>query len=221
MDLGDYCLKHPSGKDFCKDIGISFEPKGDILMDIRLDNISKSFGDKKVLTNFSAVIKKGKVTCIMGPSGCGKTTLLNIMAGLLTPDEGNITGIPERKSAVFQEERLCETFGAISNVRIVCGKNVKIETIKDHLNRIGLGDSMNKPVNRLSGGMRRRVSIVRAVLADRDILFLDEPFKGLDKDTKISVMEYIKEYTKGKTVIMVTHDKKEAEAMEGDLIEMG
>ena len=110
MDLGDYCLKHPSGKDFCKDIGISFEPKGDILMDIRLDNISKSFGDKKVLTNFSAVIKKGKVTCIMGPSGCGKTTLLNIMAGLLTPDEGNITGIPERKSAVFQEERLCETF---------------------------------------------------------------------------------------------------------------
>ena len=147
LDLGDYRLKHPSGKDFCKDIDISFEPKGDILMDIRLDNISKSFGDKKVLTNLSAVIKKGKVTCIMGPSGCGKTTLLNIMAGLLTPDEGNITGIPERKSAVFQEERLCETFGAISNVRIVCGKNVKIETIKEHLNRIGLGDSMNKPVN--------------------------------------------------------------------------
>ncbi|HBN84306.1 MAG TPA: sulfate transporter, partial [Clostridiales bacterium] len=124
-------------------------------MDIQLKNISKSFGEKDVLTNFSATFRKDKVTCLMGPSGCGKTTLLHIMAGLLTPDQGVMTGIPKKKSAVFQEERLCESFNAISNVRLVCHKDVRKNIIQEHLERIGLSGSMGKPVIQLSGGMRR------------------------------------------------------------------
>lgn len=189
-------------------------------MTIQLKSISKSFGDKKVLTDFSAEFQKNKVTCIMGPSGCGKTTLLHLMMGLLTQDQGEMTGIPKKKSAVFQEERLCESFSAISNVRLVCHKDVTTEVIRDDLDQIGLSGSLTKPVIQLSGGMRRRVSIVRAILGDGDIIFFDEPFKGLDYKTKESVMTYIKENTKDKTVIMVTHAKEEVDALEGDLISM-
>lgn len=189
-------------------------------MNILVKNLSKSFGDKKVLTNFSAEFREKKVTSIMGPSGCGKTTLLHILAGLLTPDQGEITGIPKKKSAVFQEERLLESFDAVTNVKMVCHKDVSLSVIQDHLNRIGLSDSLSKPVIQLSGGMRRRVSIVRAVLGNGDIMFFDEPFKGLDSQTKQSVILYLKENIKDKTVIMVTHDREEAVAMEGDLLYM-
>jgi len=189
-------------------------------MDIYIDSVTKSFGEKKVLVNFSAVIREKRTTFLMGPSGCGKTTLLNILSGLLTGDSGNVTGVPTKKSAVFQEERLCETFSAIANVRLVCQRDIKNETIRQHLTAIGLEDSMTKPVRTLSGGMRRRVSVVRGILAQSDILFCDEPFKGLDTATKSKVMAYIKNHTKDKTVIIVTHDRDDVAAMNGDLIEM-
>ncbi|MDX9871465.1 MAG: ATP-binding cassette domain-containing protein [Clostridia bacterium] len=186
-------------------------------MDIEIKNLYKSFGDQVVFQNFSAKLKKGQVTCLMGPSGAGKTTLLNILMGLMQPDSGEIVGVPAKKSAVFQEERLCESFSAVANVRLVCSKKtsykISNKIIEDHLSEIGLDDSLYKPVRELSGGMRRRVSIVRAVLADRDVLFLDEPFKGLDEATKKTVMEYTKTNTQNKTVVMITHDPDEAKAM--------
>lgn len=189
-------------------------------MDIILKDVSKRFGDKLVLNNFSAAIKEHKTTCIMGPSGCGKTTLLNIMMGFVSPDSGTVSSVPKRKSAVFQEDRLCETFNAVSNVHMVCQKEITKELVKNHLLQIGLGDRLNIPVSGLSGGMRRRVAVVRAVLAKSEILFLDEPFKGLDYDTKQMVIEYIKANTKEKTVILVTHDEDEVKKMGGELIRM-
>ncbi len=189
-------------------------------MDIEIKNIYKSFGDQAVLENFSAKLKEGQVTCIMGPSGVGKTTLLNILMGFMQPDSGEILGVPAKKSAVFQEERLCESFSAVTNVRLACSKEPCTEIIKEHLSRIGLKDSMYKPVSELSGGMRRRVSIVRAVLANRDIIFLDEPFKGLDEGTKEAVTEYLKANIQDKTAVMITHDPDEAKTMCGELIYM-
>ena len=187
-------------------------------MDIRISNLYKRFDDKIVIRDFSAVLRERRVTCIMGPSGCGKTTLLNMLMGLLSPDSGTINCVPGKKSAVFQEERLCESFSAIANVRLVCPKGTSIRMIEEHLAKIGLKDSMRMPVSELSGGMRRRVAIVRAMLAKSGIVFFDEPFKGLDAETKQSVIQYVKVNTQNKTVIMITHDIDEAKEMDGDLI---
>ncbi len=187
-------------------------------MYIVISGLVKKYGENIVFDGFDAKIEKNRTTFIMGPSGCGKTTLINILMGITTPDGGTISGVPALKSAVFQEDRLCESFSAISNVRLVCDKKIKNDTIIEHLKKIGLGDSLTKPVAEFSGGMKRRVAIVRAVLARSEILFLDEPFKGLDTETKKTAMEYLKENTKGKTVVIVTHDIEEVKALEGDLI---
>lgn len=187
-------------------------------MDIIISGLVKKYGENIVFDGFNARIEKNKTTFIMGPSGCGKTTLINILMGITDPNGGTISGVPALKSAVFQEDRLCESFNAISNIRLVCDKRIKNRTIIEHLEKIGLGDSLSKPVADFSGGMKRRVAVVRAVLAKSEILFLDEPFKGLDTETKKIVIEYLKENTKGKTVVIVTHDIEDVQIFDGDLI---
>ena len=151
----------------------------------------------------------------------GKTTLLNILMGLTAPDAGTLTGVPALKSAVFQEDRLCESFGVLANIRLVCDPEISDEKIIEHLNAIGLEDSFDKSVGEFSGGMKRRVAIVRAMLAKSDILFLDEPFKGLDDETKLDTIRYVKENLNGRTVVMVTHSTDECRLMGGRLITIG
>lgn len=189
-------------------------------MDIIVKNLIKSFGSKRVIEDFSAIFKEGGTTCVMGPSGCGKTTLLFILMGLIAPDSGIVEGVPERKSAVFQEDRLCENHSAIANVRLACPPSVSREEIVRHLSDIGLEESLSLPVRDLSGGMRRRVAVVRAILSGGDVLFFDEPFKGLDNERKNDVIRYVREYTAGKTLIVVTHDEAEARETGGDLVRM-
>lgn len=188
--------------------------------DVVITGLSKRFGKKQVLTGYDACFPAGRTTVVMGPSGCGKTTLLQILMGLLHPDRGHISGLPSRKSAVFQEDRLCEDFSALANVRMACGKAVPEATMVSHLEHVGLAGSLNQPVRELSGGMRRRVAIVRAMLAPSDIVFLDEPFKGLDEGTRNLVMAYVSAQTEGKTVIAVTHSPEEAAALGGYLLRM-
>lgn len=189
-------------------------------MDIVISELTKKFADNTVIDRFSAVIKENQRTFIMGPSGCGKTTLINILLGLVPFDSGVIKGVPERKSVVFQEDRLCESFNSISNVRLVLNRKVDDSVIISHLEQIGLKDDLFKPVIELSGGMRRRVAIVRAILAESEILFLDEPFKGLDTETKKNVMSYLLENTRNKTTIIVTHDIEDVNALSGNVIAM-
>jgi NitT/TauT family transport system ATP-binding protein len=183
--------------------------------DLILREVSKSFGDNQVIDQYSAVFPGGALTGLMGPSGCGKTTLLRLLMGLLEPDRGMISGIPARKSAVFQEDRLCPSFSAVANVRLACHHDLPRATIEAHLTSIGLGDSLHQPVCELSGGMQRRVAIVRAILAESDILYLDEPFKGLDRETRETVMTYVRQHLGGRTVVLVTHDAAEIEALGG------
>ena len=189
------------------------------MTDLILENICKKYGEKTVLQDVSFVFPGGRRTCIMGPSGCGKTTLLRIILGLETPDAGTMTGRPERLSAVFQENRLFEDFSALSNVAAVCSKEDKGK-IEEHLTALGLGDSLTKPVRTLSGGMKRRVAIARAVLAPGELMILDEPFTGLDKDTKAVVLEYLKTHTQGRTLILVTHDPAERDALAHRVLDM-
>lgn len=189
------------------------------MKDIIVDNVRKAYGDNVVLDSFSCIIPGGRVTCIDGPSGCGKTTLLNIISGLEKPDSGSVSGVPSKISFVFQEDRLCESFNAVSNVRMVCSRFIKDQDIEIQLSKIGI-DNMKVPVRDFSGGMKRRVAIVRAVCYNADCVFLDEPFKGLDDETKKTVMDYVLKSTEGKTVICVTHDKSEALYLGSDFISM-
>lgn len=191
--------------------------------DIIIKDLCKSFGEKKVLENFSVTFPAGSVSCIMAPSGAGKTTLISIIQGFVKPDSGSISGNEVPMSAVFQEDRLCEDFNPVSNVRFSCGskKNKKSkEEIVSCLTSLGLGDSLGKPVREFSGGMKRRVAIARALMAEYELLFLDEPFKGLDEELKVSVAEYIRASAAGKTVIAVSHDESEAALLGATIIKM-
>lgn len=188
---------------------------------IEIRHLDKSFGEKQIFRDFSCSFPEGETTCIMGPSGCGKTTLLNLLLGLEQPDSGSVSGMAGKKrSMVFQENRLVEGMGPVPNLRLV-NPAVTRKEAEEMLRALGLSDSLHQPVRTLSGGMRRRVSILRASAAEYDILFADEPFKGLDEKTKSQVISYFQEKTRGKTVLLVTHDREEAQAVGGFLLELG
>jgi NitT/TauT family transport system ATP-binding protein len=181
--------------------------------EIIIDNINKSYNNKKVLENFSLKINKGEVTCIMAPSGMGKTTLLRILMGLEKADSGAITGMDNlKKSVVFQEDRLCENLTPQANIKLT-NSRLTTKSVLKAMEAFGLYNCERQKTSELSGGMKRRVAILRALLSEYDILFLDEPFKGLDLDTKSRVIAEVINRTKGKTVIFVTHDEAEARMM--------
>ena len=191
------------------------------MSDILLNGVTKRFEENTVFLERSMRFPEGRISCVMGPSGSGKTTLLLMIAGLLAPDAGKITGVPDRISFVFQEDRLCEDFRASANVRLVTGRSVKPQEIREELLRLELPEeSLIKPVREYSGGMKRRVSIARAILYAPDLLLLDEPFKGLDEELRQRVMDEIKTQFRGKTVILVTHDPEEAEYLGSDIIQI-
>lgn len=187
---------------------------------IILKNINKSFGENAVLRDFSIAFPEGKITCLMGKSGCGKTTLLNIMLRLIKPDAGTVSGMPKRVSVVFQEDRLCEEFSAVTNIKFVVGNTVPESRIRVALAELGLEESADMPVSELSGGMKRRVTLARALLYPSSVILMDEPFKGLDEDTRYSVCKAVLEYARGKTMVIVTHDEDEAKLLNADIIRM-
>lgn len=181
---------------------------------VKMLNVSKSFGGDKVINNFSAEFSSG-VTALVGKSGCGKTTIVNMILGLETQDSGEIIGVPEKTSAIFQENRLSEEFSPLGNVVAVTEKKKSGEEILSLLSELGIDrkDSLKKKSRKLSGGMKRRVAICRALCAEGDLIIMDEPFSGLDEKTKTTVIETVKKHIEGKTVILITHDLKEAERM--------
>lgn len=182
---------------------------------ISLEHIYKSYGEHKVLTDLSVTIPRGCLTAVTSPSGSGKTTLLRLLMGLETPDSGCIKGLDSlRLSAVFQEDRLCENLTALANIQITTSTSHKKSFIITAMEQVGLFDCCHKPARQLSGGMKRRIAILRALLADYDVLLLDEPFKGLDSATKELVMRDTKSRSLGKTVILVTHDRQELAFMD-------
>lgn len=178
---------------------------------IQFQHIYKSYSGKPVLSDFSALVPEGSVTAIMAPSGQGKTTLLRLLMGLEQPDSGNITGLDGlRISPVFQENRLCEYLTVSANLRLTAPRLTDSD-ILTALNQVLLPSSCAiQPVRELSGGMKRRVAVLRALLTEHDLLLLDEPFQGLDTDTKAAVINLIRQKSKGKTLVLVTHDQEEA-----------
>lgn len=186
-------------------------------MRFEVRNISKSYGNLLVLDDITIEFPENETTCILGPSGCGKTTLLNIIAGIIDKDRGEIVGFTENDmSFVFQEDRLIEWKSVKENINFVLkGKmdKAKIEIITDkYLKLVNLEEYKNYYPKRLSGGMRQRISILRAFAYPSKLLIMDEPFKSLDINNKQIVIEFFKELRRKekRTCILVTHDIEEA-----------
>lgn len=169
-------------------------------------NVTKRFEDKMVLEEFSLAVAPGETVALMGPSGCGKSTAGKILLGLQKADAGAVNR-PKHMGAVFQEDRLCKEFDAVTNIAMVTGDRKGAE---EALGKVGLPKLGKKPVAALSGGMKRRVAIVRALLSDSDLLVLDEPFTGLDAVNKQQVMAYVKEKIQDRSVLLITHNEAEA-----------
>lgn len=191
---------------------------------IEICHLKKAYGEHVIFSNLTMELKKGAVTCLMAPSGAGKTTLLRILAGLEQADGGKIGGLEAlRKSMVFQEPRLAEELTAAANIQLAVrrrmfGKEKRSSRhLVEEMEELGLSGCENQAVSELSGGMRQRVAVLRAMRMDADFLLLDEPFRGLDAGTKKKTMNYIRRKGKEKTMLLVTHDLEEAEAM-GDWI---
>lgn len=177
---------------------------------IQLKEVCKSFGETPVLENITRTLEKGQIYCLMAPSGAGKTTLMRILAGLEQPDRGKMT--KSIGSVVFQEDRLAEQLTAKENVMLVLGKRRK-EDARQHLERLLPEINLNHPCETFSGGMKRRVALVRAVLAESELLLLDEPFAGLDEENKTKAVKYLLENQKGRTVVVATHDESDVQLL--------
>ena len=173
---------------------------------IFVKNVTKAFEGHAVLHDLSAEIPLCGVTVIRGASGAGKTTLFRLLLGLEKPDAGEILGMELRKPAVvFQEDRLLPWANALENVALVSDASAAAAA----LTALGLGDSLHLLPRELSGGMQRRVAIARALAYRGDILFLDEPFTGLDEENKrIAANAVLQQRV---PIFVITHEDDEAE----------
>ena len=178
-------------------------------MILACNHIHKEFSAGVIIKDATFHINQQDRVALVGINGAGKTTLLRITMGLTPPDSGELHNIGKSIAAVFQEDRLPNDFTPYVCVKMTAPHGVSKETILSHLAEVGLADCANKPVSQLSGGMRRRVAIIRAVVCNTDTVFFDEPFTGLDRDTKLKTIEYIKRHTQGKTLVFVSHDAED------------
>ena len=188
------------------------------MADILIDHLSKSFGGKPVLRDVCLRLPAGRASCLMAPSGAGKTTLLRILMGLETPDAGAVRGLEGARFApVFQEDRLLEALDAAGNIRLVSPR-LSPGALSDALRRFGLEGCAGQPVRTLSGGMKRRVALLRALLSDGDVLLMDEPFSGLDEATRETVIRETLRLIGGRTALIVTHDPRDAALIGGEIL---
>jgi len=172
---------------------------GPALLEIR--NVTLAYEGHVVWDRFSASYAAGETYCLTEPSGSGKTTLLCILAGLIRPDAGEVAA-PPSCSMVFQEDRLCEDYSAVKNVELVTGDR---EKAREALEKLLEKEALDRPCRQLSGGMRRRVALVRAMEAQSAYVLLDEPFAGMDPETRKRAKRYIREKQAGRTVIIADH----------------
>ncbi|AMW32148.1 NitT/TauT family transport system ATP-binding protein [Fervidobacterium changbaicum] len=176
---------------------------------LKVTSVSKSYGKLKVIEMISFDLKKGESIALLGPSGCGKTTLIRIIAGLIDEYEGTVDNKAQRIGYVFQEPRLIPWRTVVENLKFVSEDEERIFTILDILK---LRDFANYKPSKLSGGMRQRVNLARALMIQPELLLLDEPFASLDIHLKISIISDIIDRKKDMNfaMIVVTHDVREA-----------
>ena len=195
---------------------------------ISIESVDLSYSGKtgviKALENITFNIYPGEFICVLGPSGCGKSTLLKIIAGFIKPTAGaikldgaEIKGTDWHRGVVFQNPPLYEWYSVRSNIAFgpKMRKVPKAEyepLVDEYLAKVGLTEFANKKIYELSGGMKQRVSIARALINDPEILLMDEPFGALDALTRESVQDLTRKiwWDTGKTIFFITHDVEEA-----------
>ena len=180
---------------------------------ITIDRLTLSYGSQQVLKDCSLRVETGSRLALMGPSGCGKTSLINVIAGLLTPDSGKVS-VNGKVSYVFQEPALFPWLTAVDNINVVLSDRPEtLPRAEQLLDAVGLSDCRDKYPHQLSGGQKQRIAICRALAYGGDILLLDEPLKGLDADTRDQVSALLRQEWTGKTLLLVTHDPSEAQSL--------
>ena len=180
--------------------------------DLIFDNVSLNFGGKSVLHGLSFRVPAGGCVALMGASGSGKTSVLKLAAQLLTPTAGRVSG-GGRISMQFQEPRLLPWRNAAENVNLVLSDTAKtLPESLTWLTSVDLRDAAGLYPDELSGGMAQRVALCRALAAPADTVLLDEPFRGLDPDTRRRVMTVVRQATcaAGRTLLLVTHAEEGA-----------
>ena len=188
-------------------VGIAPEGAATDMSALRLQNITKSFDGRLVLEDINIVCRPGEICRLTGVSGSGKTTLLRILAGLTEPDGGSCS-LPGACSMVFQEDRLCEEYSAVRNLELVTGTGTEAGAEAEKALEALLGkDAVHRPCSRLSGGMKRRVALVRAMETDSAYVLLDEPFTGMDAETRRLAQEYVRRKLEGRILVIASHEE--------------
>ncbi len=204
---------------------------------IKLENISKSFGEEDILENFSLEIARHEFVTILGPSGCGKTTTLRLIGGFEKPDSGrilfdgeDITNLPpykRRLNTVFQKYALFPHMNVFDNVAFGLSikkmdKNIIKEKVENVLSLVNLKGFEKRDITSLSGGQQQRIAIARALVNEPEVLLLDEPLGALDLKLRQEMQLELKKIQKklGITFIYVTHDQEEALTMSDEIIVM-
>ena len=183
-------------------------------MTIEGDHICKSYDGRQVLKDVSFHISEDNAYVITGPSGAGKTTLIRILLGLERPDSGIVHLLGDYKypwinaGVVFQEDRLCMDFSAVRNVSMV-NRRISDAMAREELMQLLPKESLDKPVRELSGGMRRRVCIVRACIIPSDVIIMDEPFAGLDEENRKKALQYINRVRKSTPLVLTSHSAED------------
>lgn len=191
---------------------------------MKIDNLSFSYFDKtiekKVFDSLN-LQSDSRIICFMGHSGCGKTTLLHILAGLLKPSSGTVSDFPDKVSIMFQEDRLLPWLNAYENVALVQSTpferwNGQDDRASQILRSLDIDPAMD--IGSMSGGMKRRVALARALVFDSEALLLDEPFKGMDEDLTVRAADLVRR--QGKITIVSTHSEAEARALGATVIRL-
>ena len=185
-------------------------------MKIKIDRLFKSYGDKNIFTDFSAEFDFENILIIKGRSGLGKTTLLRLIAGLEKPDGGSILMPPGKISFMFQEDRLISFVSVLKNLTAVCDKDTALK----YLSLMQLENEAESSPAELSGGMKRRVALARALAYESSLVILDEPFKGLDENLKGEIIDIIKAQSLERPFIVVTHDSEDSQLLGGEIFDL-
>ena len=200
---------------------------------IEVLNVSKSFGDEKVLKNVTHSFARGLIHGIVGNNGSGKTVLMKCICGFLRPDSGRILvnheevgkkrDFPEDLGIIIETPGFLPHLSGFQNLKILASlrKIANDHTIRDTIQLVGLDPDMKKPVGKYSLGMRQRLGLAQALMEDPGLLILDEPLNGLDKNGVLHIRSLIKDLrTQGKTVILASHNQMDIDELCDTVCEM-
>lgn len=200
---------------------------------ISVEHVYKSFGKEHVLKDVNLMIPPGRIFGVVGNNGSGKTVLMKCICGFMKPDSGNIIvngeqvgkdcDFPDGLGVIIETPGFLPGLSGFQNLKILASLKARIgkEEIMKTLERVGLNPGMRKPVAKYSLGMRQRLGIAQAIMENPDVLILDEPFNGLDKNGVGQMRELIKELRQqGKSILLASHNAQDIEELCDDVHEM-